>query len=187
VFGAPVARVPRECLSGGQGPASSIGERSGRSGQSSAAPRISARTRSSSLQRPRRRARGLASCASRFALSVPSARRVVPMSERPSPGEGPCALRQRRARDSNPQVLADAGFQDRCISHSASPPRPKDHGTRDAAQRRSEKARLQSGRGAVASARMPEDERSLNRACLSAARLHPVSASRSRDNLDPDA
>jgi hypothetical protein len=31
-------------------------------------------------------------------------------------------LLKRRARDSNPQVLSDAGFQDRCISHSASPP-----------------------------------------------------------------
>ena len=30
---------------------------------------------------------------------------------------------QRRARDSNPDVLADAGFQDRCNSHSANPPK----------------------------------------------------------------
>jgi hypothetical protein len=29
---------------------------------------------------------------------------------------------QRRAGDSNPDVLADAGFQDRCISRSANPP-----------------------------------------------------------------
>lgn len=29
---------------------------------------------------------------------------------------------RRRARDSNPDVLADAGFQDRCNSHSANPP-----------------------------------------------------------------
>ena len=29
---------------------------------------------------------------------------------------------ERRARDSNPQVLADAGFQDQCNSHSASSP-----------------------------------------------------------------
>ncbi len=29
----------------------------------------------------------------------------------------------RRARDSNPQVRKDAGFQDRCISRSASPPK----------------------------------------------------------------
>ena len=32
-------------------------------------------------------------------------------------------LPERRARDSNPDVLADAGFQDRCNSHSANPPR----------------------------------------------------------------
>jgi hypothetical protein len=31
---------------------------------------------------------------------------------------------KRRARDSNPEVLSDAGFQDRCISRSANPPRP---------------------------------------------------------------
>jgi serine-type D-Ala-D-Ala carboxypeptidase len=33
--------------------------------------------------------------------------------------------RERRARDSNPEVLADAGFQDRCNSHSANPPRAR--------------------------------------------------------------
>src|SRR3954468_16085085 len=37
-------------------------------------------------------------------------------------GDGSSGARERRARDSNPEGLADAGFQDRCNSHSANPP-----------------------------------------------------------------
>ena len=46
------------------------------------------------------------------------------MDERGVTKPGSCCNHQheRRARDSNPQVLSDASFQDWCNSHSASPP-----------------------------------------------------------------
>ncbi len=78
--GAPVAGLRRQCRSeDGRDPANLTGALSGPSDRNSAAPRTSARTRSSSSRGPWRRAPDLASYGSRSARSVPSGCRVVPI------------------------------------------------------------------------------------------------------------